>query len=539
VAVERVRGPVDPTSSAQIVVGILSAIVIGVADAAMIVFGIAGARGAFEFVPVRIWVVSPLTWLFVAVIAAGPVVVVARRWAGLGVAGTLAIVFVSIRLRTHPALLTVGIVAILAVLAVGAPRIREWTARPRRSHALGLAASLVAAAGIGAVPSPAPAPPPAAPENDAPNVIVIFLDTVRYDAVFDPAGNVHPGLATLARLRRGSTVFTRAYATSSWTLPSHLSASTGLPPHELGVSFDAQVYTGATPTLAERFRTRGYRTAAVLSNSFLNAGSGFARGFDAFHQAETGLDLCRTAPGMLTELYSAWFSASICNWTASEVTRRALALMTDDTRPFFLTLNYMDAHDPYYVERSCGGGRGYREALRCLDRHLAPIVDWKSSRRGTVVAVLSDHGESFGERGLERHGNGLHLELLHVPMMIQSGGSAETVSAPVSIAALPGLVGAGGPSVRIGEPALALLHPPAAAGLPSEWSATSDVWHLIVRERGDDELYHLASDPLQEQNLIFASPADPAIDDLRASIEEMRRSPRPDAGPFRSLGYIH
>jgi hypothetical protein len=61
---------------------------------------------------------------------------------------------------------------------------------------------------------------------DAPNVIVIFVDTVRYDAVFDPEGRVHRDLPTLAALRDQSTAFTRAYATSSWTLPSRVTWQT-------------------------------------------------------------------------------------------------------------------------------------------------------------------------------------------------------------------------------------------------------------------------------------------------------------------------
>jgi arylsulfatase A-like enzyme len=201
----------------------------------------------------------------------------------------------------------------------------------------------------------------------------------------------------------------------------------------------------------------------------------------------------------------------------------------------------MDAHDPYYVERGCGGGRGYRDAVRCLDRQLASIVEWQSTRRSTVLALLSDHGELFGEHGLERHGNALFVQQLHVPMMIRHATSLEPPidPEPISIAALPALLGVRGADAGPRGPIVALLHPPAAQNTPSEWSAIGTSWHLIVRERGLDALYHLPSDPAEEQNLIAKPPADPEIDPLRAAIAQMRRSPRPDAGRFRSLGYIH
>jgi arylsulfatase A-like enzyme len=316
---------------------------------------------------------------------------------------------------------------------------------------------------------------------------------------------------------------------------------TGLQAHELGVGFDRQIYDRPEQTLAERFRERGYRTAAVISNSFLNAGSGFARGFDTFQQAQAALDICRTAPGVMAERHWSWFAAAVCNWTASEVTRRAQQLMTDGDRPLFLVLNYMDGHDPYYVEPACGGDRGYRAAIECMDRSLAPVVDWRSARRPTVLVMLSDHGELFGEHGLERHGNSLHVQLLHVPMMIRPATPSDprAHTDPISIAALPTLLGVRDATSPPDTPALAVLHPPAAEGRPSAWSALNVSWHLIVQERGSDALYNLASDPLEEHNVVSTPPPDPAIDRLRAAIEEMRRAPRPDAGRFRSLGYIH
>jgi len=243
----------------------------------------------------------------------------------------------------------------------------------------------------------------------------------------------------------------------------------------------------------------------------------------------------------MADTYWPWFSAAVCNWTASEVTNRAVALMDDTTAPFFLTLNYMDAHDPYYVERSCGEADGYRAAVRCLDRHLAPIVDWRSPRRDTILVVVGDHGEQFGEHGLERHGNSLYVQALHVPLIVRSTGVSEPRldATPMSITTVPTLIDAPNSRPGNGGPVLAVLYPPAAAKLPSEWSALDGAWHLIVRERGADALYYLPTDPAEVHNLVSSNPPDPAIDRLRAAIAEMRRAPRPDLSRFRSLGYLH
>src|SRR5258706_311032 len=190
-------------------------------------------------------------------------------------------------------------------------------------------------------------PPSAAALPDAPNVVIVILDTVGHDALFEAS------TPNVARLARGSVVFDRAYAQAPWTLPSHLSAFTGIPAQSLGIDFDQQRYTLSAPTLAEVYRRRGYRTAAVISNTFANRGSGFQRGFDIYEHAGNALDVCRTAAGMFADRHWTWFAARVCNWSASEVTGRLVAQMRDERRPYFLVANYMDAPNPYYVEPRC------------------------------------------------------------------------------------------------------------------------------------------------------------------------------------------
>jgi hypothetical protein len=292
---------------------------VGLCDAALVQTGLAGAAGAFQFVPARIWIVAPLVWVLIAAAAGLLVLPIMKRWGGVAVPAILAVLFLSIRLRLHLAVLAVALGLLAVLLAVTSRWMLRWMATPRKTIAVGVLGAAAASAIAAAAP---PLRLSAAPVSGAagPNVILIFLDTVRYDAVFDAEGRVAARLPTLARVRSESTAFTHAYSSSSWTLPAHLSAVTGLPAHQLGISFDSQIYARQEQTLAERFRRRGYRTAAVISNSFLNAGSGFARGFDTFQQAQAALDLCRTAPGLMADAHWPWFSAAVCNWTASEVT---------------------------------------------------------------------------------------------------------------------------------------------------------------------------------------------------------------------------
>ncbi|MFO0983866.1 MAG: sulfatase-like hydrolase/transferase [Planctomycetota bacterium] len=75
-----------------------------------------------------------------------------------------------------------------------------------------------------------------------PNIILITLDTTRADGLgcYGNPRNVTP---TLDALAREASVYTRAHATSSWTLPSHASLSTGkfLSSHGAGYAADGNL----------------------------------------------------------------------------------------------------------------------------------------------------------------------------------------------------------------------------------------------------------------------------------------------------------
>jgi hypothetical protein len=65
-------------SGRQAAIAVAAAGMIGLLDAALVVTGTAGARGAFEYVPARIWIVAPLAWLGVMLAAGAPVLLITR-----------------------------------------------------------------------------------------------------------------------------------------------------------------------------------------------------------------------------------------------------------------------------------------------------------------------------------------------------------------------------------------------------------------------------------------------------------------------------
>ena len=118
----------------------------------------------------------------------------------------------------------------------------------------------------------------AGPENRRPNVVLVVIDTLRPDHL-GFYGHPHETAPFLAKVAAKSSVFTNAFSTSSWTVPSVASLFTGLYPTRHGVieglfahemRRDKMMARGATTlelariaddvaTLPEHFRRGGYR----------------------------------------------------------------------------------------------------------------------------------------------------------------------------------------------------------------------------------------------------------------------------------------
>ncbi len=116
------------------------------------------------------------------------------------------------------------------------------------------------------------------PPSSARNVLLIVWDTVRA-ANLSLYGYNRSTTPNLKRLAGQGVRFDLAFATASWTLPSHASLFTGRWPHELGVDWRSPLRADI-PTLAEYLASQGYDTAGFAANlEYCTRESGLAQGF--------------------------------------------------------------------------------------------------------------------------------------------------------------------------------------------------------------------------------------------------------------------
>ncbi|HEX2162916.1 MAG TPA: sulfatase, partial [Thermoanaerobaculia bacterium] len=280
--------------------------------------------------------------------------------------------------------------------------------------------------------------------GERPNVVLIVVDTLRADHL-GAYGHPLPTSPEIdRRLAARGTLFEDAYAQAPWTLPSVLSFLTGRPPGELlpaGREAPTAVPPGV-PTIAERLRDAGYRTAAFVANPTLQPTVGFDRGFETWWAPPAEVESLRL--------------------DAAEVNRRALPwLAAHAGAPFFLYLHYMDPHDPYAPPETGAaeapffpGYEGevtgemvqglYLGEVELADpeadrRQLAALYDGEiahvDGRIGEVLAAFderlaadtlfvltADHGEELGDHGGWKHGHTLYDEQIRVPLIARWDG---------------------------------------------------------------------------------------------------------------------
>ncbi|MGH7656665.1 MAG: sulfatase, partial [Gemmatimonadales bacterium] len=312
----------------------------------------------------------------------------------------------------------------------------------------------------------------------APNVLLLVLDTVR-SASLGLYGYERATTPGLERWARTGTVFERATATSSWTLPSHAGLFTGRYVHELAAGFRTPMGS-RWPTVAGEFRRNGYNTAGFSANrKYVTWEFGLNRGFDRFedYAVTPGQVMVSSALSRML-VWQPWFQNLIGfhdlygRKGADDIRVEFLQWISgrrDQGRPFFAFLNYYDAHNPYlppspwngrftsdtvdYVPPTLGPWLSpeqiareqdaYEGAIAWLDHEISTLLEQLEARGlldNTILVITSDHGEQFGEHGLVDHGNSLYQPLLDVPLILRFPGAVPAgarFDTPVTLRDIP------------------------------------------------------------------------------------------------------
>ena len=118
-----------------------------------------------------------------------------------------------------------------------------------------------------------------------------------------------------------------------------------------------------------------------------------------------------------------------------------------DDKPFLLTILCSVTHDPHEIPERFGTPAKdqfdrYRQSITYTDSFIAALdsrLAELTPSGNTILCVVGDHGEAFGEHGLFGHERISFDETLHVPLVIRASGLVKpetTITSPVTSADL-------------------------------------------------------------------------------------------------------
>lgn len=257
------------------------------------------------------------------------------------------------------------------------------------------------------------------------NVVLVTIDTLRADHV-GAYGYARPTTPALDALAADGARFAASWAHAPSTRYSMPAILTGRLP--LQVDYDTSIpgWPGLLPratTIAELAAARGLTTAAYTNYWYFDPSRRMNQGF-AIYDNENA------------RLHQGADPAHTHGSSSKEQTDKALGFLAEhgDQR-FFLWIHYYDPHHDYepHPEVPAFGTdpvSRYDGEIRYTDLHLGRLFDDLRARglwERTAIVVTGDHGEGFGEHGIDFHGYDLYAAQTRVPLIIRVPGLAPRV----------------------------------------------------------------------------------------------------------------
>ena len=396
--------------------------------------------------------------------------------------------------------------------------------------------------------------------SEKPNLLFVVLDTTRADHLGCFGYERRDTSPTLDALAARGVLFRSVYSQSSLTPVSAGSFLTGTWPYEHGIRslfvVGKESLASQSPSLFETFRTAGWQTAGFVSAKPMDRQYGLDRGFETFEddmqstKAEYRIGRFEDAPQRPGDV----------------TVDLALDWLDDHGQdPFALFVHVFDAHDPSFVpprefleqhvsfplppnlgrQWSYGAFQGpqgldmerllelYDAEIRFTDELVGRLLT-KLEDAGvlddTVVCLIADHGESFGEHGYFTHG-WMAEEQIRIPLILAGPGLpsgavqdariraidvAPTLCELFDLNAPAGFSGRSALGLARGEQETSQREVYAEAHhAPNDYRGRAEAMHTLID--GDwklvhypgpqaDELFDLSADPGETRNLAESEP---------------------------------
>jgi choline-sulfatase len=406
------------------------------------------------------------------------------------------------------------------------------------------------------------------------NVLVIFVDTLRYDRL-GFTGYQRDGKSLTPRIdafAAQSVVFERAYAQAANTPRSVPSFFASRYPSQLKVDDPGKNYPlieDDNELLLEVMKKAGFRTFGMSSHFYFCDRSRYPDTCDGVKNTDGRAMRTNAIQGA-----EEWDNAGALPISGSnhdiagprivEKTKKKLDELATSKQKFAMVVHLFEPHSTYMTHEGYPiTERGTASLIQKYDYEIAvedkligellDHLDKTGLAKTTTVVMLSDHGEAFGVHtfGGERqffHGMTLYAEVLHVPLIVRVPGATarkapEVVQLVDFAPTIAALFGIEPPASWVGRSLVPALEGTALAPMPAfaemlpskSWNhegramvsadGTRHVFHRISDARW--EIYDLVKDPEERTNI---STSDPKAKELQQQLASWAQSLTAAAG---------
>ncbi len=248
------------------------------------------------------------------------------------------------------------------------------------------------------------------------NVLFILIDTLRAERM-GSYGYERETSPVLDSVAESGVRFARHLAQSSWTKASMASLWCGLYPGRTGITRFDHVIPPEARMPAEILREAGFQTVGLYRNGWVAPTFGFEQGFEVY-QRPAGRPLPPNARRENPTLAGRGTDEGL-------VEAAVEFLRVGGHQRWFLYLHLMDLHEYIYDAESALFGSTYSDiydnSIRWTDGTIEVLLQHLAAQgflENTLIAITSDHGEAFLERGFEGHARQVFRETTEIPFLL-------------------------------------------------------------------------------------------------------------------------
>jgi len=312
-------------------------------------------------------------------------------------------------------------------------------------------------------------------DDQEPNIILIILDTLRYEGF----NKYEKKLSSYDFIK-----YTKAYSTSPWTIPSHVSLFTGLYPnkHSVHISKDHDnskliIKSNLKKIMLNNvLRKRGYHTILISSNYLISPEFGYDD-FDEYYNTNIDQTFFRLSRKEVKHIHLYMdknmflFVSNLIRkknilktfikgefykflnilvrarnkWPTEKGSNNVIKIIKKKNivKPLFLVVNLMEPHAPHTsnddisdknhidniennktlnFQKISKMKKGYKKNIDyCIEQVfiLLDKIGNKINLENSIVILTSDHGELLGEYNRVYHQIFLYDEIMKIPLYIK------------------------------------------------------------------------------------------------------------------------